>query len=139
MNQTAIFWPMLAHVLLVYIIYGVMAKRRFGAIRAGEVKSGQFKTRGSEPPVSATVAANLMNQFEIPVLFHVLCLALYMTDGVTYLTLALMWIFVVTRYAHAYVHVTSNRLIHRNRSFTAGVVALAIGWIWFALHIAGAV
>ncbi len=139
MNQTVIFWPMLAHVLLVFIIYGVMAKRRFGAIRAGAVKSGQFKVRGSEPPVSATVAANLMNQFELPVLFHVLCLALYATNGVNYLTLVLMWIFALTRYVHAFVHVTSNRLIHRNRTFTAGLIALAICWIWFALHIAGAV
>ena len=138
-TQTAIFWPMLAHVLLVHIVYAVMAKRRFGAIRSGEVKSGQFKTRGNEPAVSATVAANLMNQFELPVLFHVLCLALYVTNGVNDLTLLLMWLFVVSRYAHAWVHLTSNRLIHRNRAFTLGVVVLAVCWIWFALHIAGIV
>jgi hypothetical protein len=139
MNQTAIFWPMLAHVLLVYIVYAVMAKRRFGAIRSGEVKASRFKVRGDEPSGSATVAANLMNQFELPVLFHILCLALYVTNGVNYLTLILMWIFVISRYAHAWVHLTSNKLTWRNNTFTTGVVVLLLAWIWFALHLAGAV
>jgi hypothetical protein len=137
-NQTAVFWPMLAHVLLVYIVYAVMAKRRFGAIRSGEVKASQFKVRGVEPAGSATVANNLMNQFELPVLFHVLCLALYATNGVNYLTLTLMWVFAISRYAHAWVHLTSNRLIQRNRFFTLGVAVLGLCWIWFALHLAGA-
>jgi hypothetical protein len=137
MNQTAIFWPMLAHVLLVYIVYAVMAQRRFGAIRAGKVRASQFKVRGTEPEVSATVSSNLMNQFELPVLFHVLCLALYVTDGVNYLTLLLLWVFVLSRYVHALVHLTSNRLLQRHLAFVAGAVVLGLCWILFALHIAG--
>jgi hypothetical protein len=139
MNQTAIFWPMLLHVLLVYIVYAVMGKRRYGAIRSGEVKGSQFKVRGADPEVSAAVSNNLMNQFELPVLFHVLCLALYVTSGVNYLTLILMWIFVISRYAHAWVHLTSNRVSSRHKAFVAGVAALGLCWIWFALHIANAV
>ena len=136
MNQTAIFWPMLAHVLLVYIVYAVMAKRRYGAVRSGQVKASQFKVRGIEPEVSATVSNNLMNQFELPVLFHALCLALYVTNGVNYLTLILLWIFVVSRYVHAWVHLTSNKVPQRHNAFVAGVVALGLCWVWFALHIA---
>jgi len=139
MRQTAIFWPMIAHVVLVYIVYAVMARRRFGAVRSGAVKPGQFKVRGNEPEVSATVSSNLMNQFELPVLFHVLCLALYVTNGVNYLTLALMWIFVVTRYVHAFIHTTSNRIVWRYKAFFAGAIVLALCWLWFALHIAGLV
>ena len=135
MSQTAIFWPMLAQVLLVYIVYCVMGRRRFVAVKSGEAKAGQFKTRGSEPATSATVAANLSNQYELPVLFYVLCLALHATNGVNYLTLALMWIFVVSRYVHASIHLTSNRLLLRNRSFVAGFLVLGIGWIWLALHL----
>lgn len=139
MNQTTIFWPMLAHVLLVYIVYAVMGKRRYGAVKSGEAKVNQFKGRTDEPASSVTVANNLMNQFELPVLFHVLCLALYVTNGVNYLTLTLMWIFILSRYAHAWVHLTSNRLILRNRTFMLGAVALLLAWIWFALHLANVV
>jgi len=139
MSQTAIFWPMIAHVVLVYIVYAVMARRRFGAVRSGAAKPSEFKVRGKEPEVSATVSSNLMNQFELPVLFHVLCLALYVTNGVNYLTLILMWLFVASRYLHAFIHTTSNRLVLRYNAFFAGAVLLALSWLWFALHIAGIV
>jgi hypothetical protein len=139
MNQTAIFWPVLAHVLLIYIVYGVLGRRRYGAIRSGEAKVGQYKVRSTEPASSVTVAANLSNQFELPVLFYVLCLTLHVTNGVNYLTLALMWIFVASRCFHAWVHLTSNNLLLRSRSFSFGAVIILLGWIWFALHLLGVV
>ncbi|ESZ27620.1 MAPEG family protein [Mesorhizobium sp. L2C084A000] len=139
MNQTTIFWPVLAHVLLIYIVYCVLGRRRYGAVRSGEAKPGQFKVRSSEPASSVTVAANLTNQFELPVLFYVLCLTLHLTNGVNYLTLALMWIFVASRYFHAWVHLTSNNLLLRSRSFFVSAVILLLGWIWFALHLLGVV
>ncbi|MCF6126199.1 hypothetical protein EN904_22340 [Mesorhizobium sp. M7A.F.Ca.CA.001.07.2.1] len=139
MNQTTIFWPVLAHVLLIYIVYCVLGRRRYGAIRSGEAKAGQFKVRSAEPASSVTVAANLTNQFELPVLFYVLCLTLHLTNGVNYLTLSLMWIFVASRYFHAWIHLTSNNLLLRSRSFFVSAVILLLGWIWFALHLLGAV
>ena len=139
MNQTAVFWPLLAQVLLVYIVYVVMGRRRFVAVKSGEAKVGQFKTRSTEPASSVTVAANLCNQFELPVLFYVLCLTLHVTNGVNYLTLALMWIFVLTRYFHAWVHLTSNNLRFRSRAFYLGAIILLLAWIWFALHLLGLV
>jgi hypothetical protein len=43
MNQTAIFWPMIGHVLLVVIVYVVLAIRRRGAVEAGEAEVRQFR------------------------------------------------------------------------------------------------
>ncbi|TPN80803.1 hypothetical protein FJ987_22315 [Mesorhizobium sp. CU2] len=139
MHQTAIFWPMLAQVLLVYIVYLVMAKRRHGAVKSGEARVSAYKVRTTEPASSVTVANNLINQFELPVLFHVLCLALFVTNGVNYLTLVLMWLFVLTRYAHAFVHLTSNNLMHRSGMFFLGAGILLVAWIWFAFHLLGVV
>ena len=139
MHQTAIFWPMLAHVLLVYIVYLVMLRRRYFAVKSGEAKIGQYKVRSTEPASSVTVANNLINQFELPVLFHVLCLALFVTNGVNYLTLALMWLFIATRYVHAFVHLISNNLQHRTPVFCLGAGILLVAWIWFALHLLGMV
>ncbi|MBZ9675115.1 MAPEG family protein [Mesorhizobium sp. ES1-1] len=139
MNQTAIFWPMLAQVLLIYIVYCVLGRRRYFAVKSGEAKVGQYKIRSTEPASSATVAANLVNQFELPVLFYVLCLTLHATNGVNYLTVALMWIFVATRYVHAWVHLTSNDLRGRSRSFFVGAVVLLAAWVWLALHLLGVV
>ncbi|MBW8907750.1 MAG: MAPEG family protein [Mesorhizobium sp.] len=139
MHQTAIFWPMLAHVLLVYIVYLVMFHRRYGAIKSGEAKVSAYKVRSTEPASSVTVANNLINQFELPVLFHILCLALFVTNGVNYLTLLLMWLFIVTRYVHAWVHLSRNYVLHRSRMFFLGAGILLIAWIWFAFHLLGVV
>ena len=139
MNQTAIFWPMLAHVLLVFIVYVVLAIRRGAAVETGEAKVSQFKGRLDEPSSSVTAANNIMNQFELPVLFHTCCICLYVTQGSNYLTLILAWAFALLRYAHAYVHLTSNNIRWRNMTFRVGVLVLVILWIWFALHIAGLV
>ncbi|MDR7032329.1 MAPEG family protein [Mesorhizobium sp. BE184] len=139
MSPTAILWPMLAHVLLVYMAYLVLGVRRRRTVMTGATKVGQFKVRSQEPEISATAAANVMNQFELPVLLYALCLALYVTDGVSYITLALTWIFVAIRYFHAWVHLTSNDLRLRSGSFALGFLVLGLGWIWLALHILGIV
>lgn len=137
MYPIAIFWPMIAHVFLVCAIYALLGYRRRIAVVSGAVRPNHFKTRTEEPAASATVAANLLNQFELPVLFHVACLALFVTNGVSFVAVALAWLFVALRYAHAFVHVTSNNLRYRSPLFAAGFIVLVVLWIWFALHLLG--
>ncbi|MGE0501638.1 MAG: MAPEG family protein [Rhizobiaceae bacterium] len=139
MNQTAIFWPMLAHVVLVYIVYVVLGIRRRDVVVTGKAKAQAYKQRATEPEGSMNTANNLMNQFEAPVLFHICCLALHATAGVGYFILALAWLFALSRYLHAYVHLTTNKLKHRNYAFRFGLAVLALMWIWLALHLAGVV
>lgn len=139
MNQTAILWPILAQVLLVYIVYVVLGIRRRQAVVSGEARVSQFKTRSAEPESSVTVANNIINQFELPVLFYVACLSLYVTEGASYGSVGLAWLFVATRFAHAWFHLTANRVMMRSRAFIFGWLVLGLLWIWFALHLAGAV
>jgi len=139
LNQTAIFWPMLAQVALIYGIYFLMFLRRKAAVEAGSVKISDFRENRNEPPESLLVRNNLANQYELPVLFFAACLALYATQGSNILTVALAWIFVLSRIVHAAIHVTSNRIRHRQPAFTLGFLVLLAMWIWFALHIAGLV
>lgn len=137
MNQTAIFWPMIAQALLTFIIYGLLSVRRRRAVSAG-ARWRQFKVRTEEPPSSASAANNLMNQFEMPVLFYAICLALFVTSGTSYLTVTLAWVFVALRYVHAFVHVTSNDLRFRSGAFALGYLVMAVLWICFALHLLAA-
>jgi hypothetical protein len=77
------------------------------------------------------------NQFEIPVLFYVVCLAAFQTGaaaGAGFIVLA--WLFVLSRFVHAWVHMTSNRVILRRRVFMVGYFALVVMWGWFAVHLA---
>lgn len=135
MNQTAIFWPMLAHVALVYGIYVLIFLRRKAAVQAGSTKISQFRENMNEPPESLFVRNNLANQFELPVLFHACCLALHAATAADGVAVVLAWIFVVSRYVHAFIHVTSNRIRYRQPAFSLGFLALAVMWIWLALAI----
>ncbi len=133
---TAIFWPVIVQAMLTFGVYILMAKRRFGAVRAGTAKAHDYKIPTIEPAPSATVARNLINQFELPVIFYVVCVALHVTGGVGMAALVLAWIFAVSRLLHAYVHVTSNRLMLRQRLFSVGVIATFGLWVLLAVHIA---
>lgn len=135
-QSTLIFWPMIAQAALIFAVYVLMSKRRMGAVRSGKVQAREYKIPMIEPEPTATVARNLINQFELPVLFFVVCILLQMTSGVNYAVLALAWFFVISRYAHAFVHVTSNRLMLRRRLFMFGVLAAFLLWLWLAVHIA---
>jgi hypothetical protein len=133
---TAILWPMIAHAALVYAIYGLIAIRRSEAVKAGSARVSQFRENRDEPQQSLFVRNNLANQFELPVLFHACCLALFASGGVGTIVLALGWVFVASRVAHAAIHVTTNRIAHRQPAFLVGFVALGAMWAALAIHIA---
>lgn len=135
MKQTAIFWPMIGHVLLVFLIYGLLSLRRKAAVMSGNAKISQFRENQNEPAQSLFVRNALGNQFELPVLFHIACLSLYVTQSVGTVSLAVAWVFVVSRYAHTAIHVTSNRIRYRQPAFIAGFVMVFVLWMLLALQL----
>ncbi|MBY2995465.1 hypothetical protein HF263_32315 [Rhizobium leguminosarum] len=136
MTGYQIFWPLLAHVALVYGLYVLLGLRRAKMVRAGSIAKSDYRENRGEPAQSLAVKNCLANQFELPVLFHVCCILIYITDADNIVTVGLAWIFVALRYAHAAVHVTSNELRYRSPLFAAGYVGLAAMWIWLAVWMA---
>jgi len=136
MNQIAIFWPMLVQVALTFVVYAVLSRQRFAAIGAGEARAGQFRENRNEPERSLFARNNLVNQFELPVLFYACCLSLYAVASADLVAVVLAWIFAVSRVAHAWVHISTNRLRYRRPLFVVSFLALILMWAWFALHIA---
>ena len=136
MMQTAIFWPMIVHVVLVVGLYALLAMRRAAAVKAGRAKVSQFRENLNEPAESLFVRNCLSNQFELPVLFHLACLALHVTGGDGVWAVGLAWLFALSRYAHAAIHVTSNRIRLRQPAFTLGFVATVALWGTLAVHLA---
>lgn len=136
MNSTAIFWPMIAHVVLVFAIYWLLSVRRIAAVKAGHARPAQFRENRDEPGESLFVRNSLENQFQLPMLFYPVCIALYLVGGANWLAIALAWLFIVLRYAHAWVHVTTNRIRYRRPLFIAGFVVLGALWVWFAVKLA---
>lgn len=133
LSTDATLWPMLAHSALVFFLYWLLSRKRFEAVRAGSAEPGHFRESREEPPESRAVHSNLRNQFELPVLFYALSLVLYVSTADNGGTVALAWIFVLSRYAHTYVHLTSNRLRYRRPIFMVGFFAVVAMWAWLAV------
>ncbi|KQW84780.1 MAPEG family protein [Ensifer sp. Root127] len=136
MTGFEIFRPMVAHVLLVFVLYALLSIRRVGLVRAGKVSVSQFRENRDEPGESLVVRNSIANQFELPVLFHVCCVLLYITEADNIVSLALAWVLIASRYLHAFVHVTSNRIRYRRPLFMVGVAALGGMWIWLSVWMA---
>ena len=81
------------------------------------------------------VGYSFQNQFELPVLFYVLTILAIITKHADLLFVVLAWIFVLSRLAHAYIHVTSNDLKLRGPFFGVGALVLAIMWLIFIVKI----
>ncbi len=133
---TAMFWPMIAHAFLVFGLYVLLFIRRKKFTFTDKDAFKRFRDAGEEAAQSQLVNKNIANQFEIPVLFYAACLLLYITDADNIATIILGWIFVIARYAHSYVHVTSNRLRYRAPAFGISFAALVLMWGWLAIWLA---
>jgi len=136
MSQIAIFWPMIALTFLIYCVYAVLLLRRRQAVVTGQASAKDFKLPLNEPDASAATVRNLMNLYELPMLFYVVCLALYAVNGATLLAVVLAWCFVATRIVHTCVHLTSNRLRLRQPIFVLGFILNGALWVMLALHLA---
>ena len=136
LSPAYLFWPMFAHVLLVLVVFMLLSKQRVGAVRAGRAKVSQFKDNREEPVESLAAKNNIANQFEVPVLFHIACIQLQLFDAVTLPAAVLAWLFVISRYAHAAIHLTSNRVLFRRRAFIASLVFTVALWLLLAFRLA---
>src|ERR1700749_4194153 len=87
-------------------------------------------------PQRATQIGNCYrNQFELPVLFYVLIAIALPLRRADLVIVMLSWVFVVTRFAHAGIFVTSNDLGRRSLAWFAGVLVLFAMWLYFALKL----
>jgi hypothetical protein len=127
---------MIAHVALVFSLYLLLSMRRMRAVRQGQARPEQFRENREEPTESLVVKNAIANQFELPVLFYAVSILLYLVDADNPVTVAGGWLFVALRYAHAYVHVTSNRLRYRRPLFIAGFAVLGLLWLWLGIWLA---
>ncbi|KIP99783.1 membrane protein [Agrobacterium tumefaciens] len=130
------FWPMIAHAVLVFGLYVLLFTRRKKYTFSNKESFKRFRDAGEEADQSRVVNKNLANQFELPMLFHAACLLLYITDADNIATIILAWIFIAARYVHSYVHVTSNRLRYRAPAFAISFLALILMWGWLGIWLA---
>jgi len=131
MNPESILLPMAALAALTFAVLLVIPYKRIGAGRKGLVTYRDFKCGESDkvPPDVRIPNRNLMNLLEMPMLFYVACVTLYVTKRVDAPVVALAWGYVGLRAVHSAVHLTYNRVRDRLVVYAASNVVLAVLWI----------
>lgn len=134
MNQALIFEPIGVLVGLTYFVAMLMMLRRFQAAHAGRMSIGNDLRLGESknvPEGASLPNRNYMNLLEMPVLFYVICIMLYVSKRVTDVQLYLAWGFVVVRVLHSAVHLTVNNVFARLAAFFVAGSALMVMWLLF--------
>ncbi|MDO9103416.1 MAG: MAPEG family protein [Methylovulum sp.] len=139
MNPNLIIFPVFAIVLLTFAVGILMLKCRFKAVKEDGLNRSYFLlNKGARlPDYLAKVTNHYANLFELPVLFYVLCLIIYSGNHTDLPYTVLAWCFVISRYAHAYIHIGDNNVTHRMLAFLGGTLILAVMWIRLAVQLLG--
>jgi len=128
MSQTAIFGPVFAMLLLTAAVWLFMYVRRIRFITSSGLTPEELAIPGKLAEVSPAAVSNpsdnLKNLFEIPVLFYVLALLLFVTRQVDTAYLAAAWLFVGFRVLHSIVHCTINLVMLRFYLYLSSTLAL---------------
>ena len=136
MSVQMVLLPVFVLVGLTFALLLWMASARSRAITGREISLKDIALGQPNWPERATAVANCFaNQFEIPVLFYVLIALALPLRHADLVIVMLSWVFVVTRFAHAGIFVTSNDVRTRSLAWFAGVLVLFAMWVYFALKI----
>ena len=136
MSVPIVLLPVFVQIGLTFALLLWMVGTRRQALVGGETKIRDIALGQPNWPTRATQIGNCFaNQFELPLLFYILiALALPLRHADLFIVL-MSWVFVVTRFVHAGIFVTSNDLGRRSMAWLAGVLVLFAMWIYFALKI----
>jgi hypothetical protein len=131
MDPLAILKPTIALALWTLLVFTLIPIRRFRAMAAREVSPKDFKLGESDrvPEHVALPNKNIINLFQLPVLFYLACLLLFVTKLADHWFVYLSWAYVAFRVAHSVVHVSYNNVLHRFIPFALSNLILLTIWI----------
>lgn len=136
MSVQMVLLPVFVLIGLAFALLLWMAGARREALVGGQTKIRDIALGQANWPTRATQIGNCYrNQFELPLLFYLLIALALPLRHADLVIVVLSWVFVVTRFAHAGIFVSSNDLGRRSMAWFAGVLVLLAMWIYFALKI----
>src|SRR6202161_2123621 len=136
MSIQSVLLPVFVLIGLTFALLLGMASARRSALVSKETKIRDIALGQSNCPPRATQIGNCYrNQFELPVLFYILIALALPIRHADLVIVMLSWVFVVCRFAHAGIFVTSNDLKARSLAWFAGALVLFAMWLYFALKI----
>jgi hypothetical protein len=131
MDQTEIFRPFCATMLLTLVVWVYMYGRRLLFIFSSGLDPKQMtplELARLSPPQVSNPSDNLKNLFELPTVFYVVVLYIYVTNQVDAAYLWAAWGFFLFRALHSAVHCTFNFIPLR-----FALYVISAGALWFTV------
>ena len=130
MDPTAILYPVFAMFVLVSVVLLRMRSMRFAAVRRREVPVEYYQAfqNATEPEPLRVIARHFANLFEMPVLFYVTAVMIYVTRQTTPWLVGCAWTYVALRYAHTWVHLGRNDVVVRFSVYFGSFAVLIVMW-----------
>ena len=131
MDQAVIFQPFLATMLLTLVVWVYMYGRRLPFIFSSGLDPKQMtplELARLSPPQVSNPSDNLKNLFELPTIFYVVILYIYVTNQVDAAYLWAAWGFFLFRALHSAVHCTFNFIPLR-----FALYVISAGALWFTV------
>jgi hypothetical protein len=129
MQQSLLFLPCLALLLLTILVMWLMLRGRQQAVRRGEISAAYFKTydTGEKLPRKARQADRCYhNLIESTPPFYFVCAVAMALGKVDMTLLVIAWAYVAMRALQSFVHLTSNKIGLRSISFGLAWVLLLV-------------
>ena len=133
MDVSAIIFPAVAMFMLTCSVIAYLGGSRLAAIRRGDVSIRFYRryNEGEQTPRLQVIGRHVQNHFEIPPLFYIAVLLLYVTGSVTPVAVAFAWLYFASRCAHSFIHLGSNNV--SRRFFTFGTSLIVLAGLWLTL------
>jgi len=132
--ENAIFYPMAVQGALTFSVLLLLLRRRVKALYAKQMRLSYYRLfPGGEPEDIAVVQRSFLNQFEIPVLFYMICVMAAVLGKVDMTMLYAAWAYAGLRVLHAAVHIYNNNVRWRATIFLVSCTVLLFMWIWVGL------
>ena len=136
MQKTLILYPVILMMLLTLLLYVKNYLDNSRGVKDQSLKFKYFKAyQGDVPEYVAVSRQTLKNQFELPIFFYFLISVILAFDKVSQLDIIFAWIFVISRYIHCYIRLTSNYGPNRAKVFQVGLFILIIWWVVFLYNV----
>ena len=137
MKQELILLPVVAMAVLTAVVWVRLYTVRLREMRRQGLRAQDLASRTASGVLLKDTgpADNFMNLFEMPVLFYVLSVLLYVVGLADSVYLWLAGMFVTLRYLHSVIHITYDGVLHRFAVYVASAAVMWIMWARFAFQL----
>jgi hypothetical protein len=138
LNPVGILYPVLAMALLTAVAWLTMLIVRGRHMKVHAILPNDMPTRvlaDAKFGVAQAPNNNLMNLFELPVLFYVAALIIFQLRVFDWIYFGLTWAFVALRCVHSAIHLTYNDVLHRGMAYLVSGAILWLLWLRLAYQL----